>query len=168
MREFLPGSASDSLGPSAPTSRLPLPQPPLPRPPWPYLSPFPVASTPQVLSGFTEDLSGFPSLGPTLPLQSPPLSLTHTEPHALLISRCSQGGLSWCQGRQWAPQRGPVRTSACSWPALLRPPPPHYLLISICSVPCSLGGWYFSGPPRTGVIGDGQALGDTEHLRWAS
>lgn len=58
----------------------PLPPPPghpCPRPAWPYLSLFPLPSAPQVLTGFTGDLSCFPSLGPTLPLQSPPQSLTH-------------------------------------------------------------------------------------------
>lgn len=137
------------LPPNPPGQRLALWTPPS-RPPQPHRVPAPSWSQLlRCLLAPLEDLSCLPSLGPASPLQSPPC-LTHTEPHALLISRWSQDGQGWCQGRLWALLRdlcGPwhILSHLFSCTRCLHGPSP--LL--------SLGGWYFSGAPRTGRIKGG-------------
>lgn len=155
-RSFAPqplGSASCTLDPSVPAFR----------PPQPHR--VPAASWSQLLRCLLaplEDLSCLPSLGPASPLQSPPC-LTHTEPHALLISPWSQDGQGWCQGRLWAL----LRDLCGPWHIL-----GHLFSCTRClhgpSPLLSPGGWYFSGAPRTGRIKGGFVGGGTEGLRQAS
>lgn len=83
--------------------------------------PCPVPSWPQLLRCLLpplEDLSCLPSLGPASPLWSPPC-LTHTEPHALLISPWSQDGPGLVPRASVGTAAGPVWTLACSWPPFL-------------------------------------------------
>lgn len=147
-----PGSASCTTGPSVPTSWPPLAHR-VPVPSWPPLL--------RCLLAPLEDLSRLPSLGPASPLQCPPC-LSHTQPHALLISPWSQDGQGWCQGRLWAL----LRDLCGPWHVLGHP----FSCTQCLHGPCPLlppGGRYFSGAARTGRI-EGRLWWGTEGLRQAS